>query len=62
MFDRLEIFRMAQAMAVHAAARQSVAAGNVAHADTPGYRARDAAPFAAVYDAAPNDLRATRPG
>lgn len=62
MFDQLEIFRMAQSMAVHAAARQTAMAGNVANADTPGYRARDAAPFAETYAALSGDMRATRPG
>lgn len=62
MFDRLEIFRMAQSMAVHAAARQTAMAGNVANADTPGYRARDAVPFSEVYATQRADLRATRPG
>ncbi|MBC7154647.1 MAG: FlgB family protein [Rhodobacteraceae bacterium] len=65
MFDRLEIFQMAQAMAVHAAARQTAVAGNVANADTPGYRARDAAPFAQTYESMNTGaaaMRATRPG
>ena len=45
MFERLEVTRMANALAAHAAARQSVIASNVAHADTPGYRARDVEDF-----------------
>lgn len=61
MFDRLEIFRMAQALAVHAAARQTIAAGNVANADTPGYRAHDAAPFSQTYDSMTEAMRTTRP-
>lgn len=63
MFEKLEIFRMAHAMAQHAGARQSVLARNMANADTPGYAARDIAPFAETY--AGNTgfaLRATRPG
>ena len=48
MFERLEIFRMAQTMAVHAGARQAVAAQNMANADTPGYAAREIKPFKAV--------------
>lgn len=49
MFDKLEIFKMASGMATHAAHRHSVLARNIAHADTPGYRARDIAPFAETY-------------
>lgn len=62
MFDRLEIFRMAQALAVHAAGRQTAVARNVANADTPGYRAQDAAPFSQTYDAMEQAMRTTRPG
>lgn len=62
MFEKLEIFRMAHAMAVHAGARQSVVAQNMANADTPDYAARDIKPFQAVLDAdqAGFGLRATR--
>ena len=49
MFDKLEILQMAQGMASHAAARHSVLARNIAHADTPGYRARDVASFSETY-------------
>ncbi|MCB1389171.1 MAG: FlgB family protein [Rhodobacteraceae bacterium] len=45
MFESLDIMRMAQAYATHAATRQQAIAQNVANADTPGYRARDAIPF-----------------
>ncbi|GAB4267486.1 MAG: FlgB family protein [Pararhodobacter sp.] len=40
---------MAQSFAVHAATRQQAIAQNVANADTPGYRARDAVPFAVYW-------------
>ena len=46
MFENLTVFRMAQAMAVHAGTRQAVVAQNMAHADTPGYVAQDVTPFA----------------
>ena len=46
MFERLEVNRLAHALAAHASARQSVIASNVAHADTPGYRAREVESFA----------------
>ncbi len=61
MFQRLEIFDMAQGLLRHASARQSVIAGNIANADTPGYRARDVAPFAETYRGADGTgLRTTR--
>lgn len=64
MFEKLEIFRMAQAMAVHAGARQGLVAQNMANADTPGYEARDIKPFQALYEAneASYAPRATRAG
>ncbi len=61
MFDIPDVMRMAQSMARHAAARQSVIAENIAQADTPGYRARDLPAFADSYHAA-GGLRATRAG
>ena len=62
MFDRLEMFRLSGAMAEHASRRQTVAAANVAQADTPGYRALSVEGFAETY--APDGLamRATRDG
>ncbi len=63
MFEKLQIFRMAHAMAQHAGARQSVLARNMANADTPGYKARDIAPFAQTYQAGGGFApRTTRPG
>jgi len=67
MFENLEVFRMAHAMARHAGTRQAAVARNIANADTPGYAARDVPPFADMLrDArAGRDgfaLRATRPG
>jgi len=59
----LSILDMASALAGHAADRQRVIAGNVANADTPGFRARDLPDFATLYRAdAGFALRATRPG
>jgi flagellar basal-body rod protein FlgB len=49
MFEPLEVTRMAHALAAHASARQQAIATNVAHADTPGYRARDVEDFATLY-------------
>lgn len=45
MFNKLTVFQTAHAMSVHAGARQALIAQNVANADTPGYSARDLAPF-----------------
>jgi flagellar basal-body rod protein FlgB len=49
MFGKLEIFKMAHAMAVHAGQKQAVTAQNVANADTPEYVARDVIPFSKTY-------------
>lgn len=51
MFDRLEIFALANVRARHAAARQATVAQNIANADTPGYRAQDITDFAQTYRA-----------
>ena len=45
MFTDLNVFKTAQALAVHAGQRQAIVAQNVANADTPGFKARDIAPF-----------------
>ncbi len=63
MFEKLEIFQMAGAMARHAATRQTAIAENIAQADTPGYKARDVASFADTYqDASGMAMRTTRAG
>lgn len=49
MLGKIEIFNMAQGLAEHAAARQTIVARNVANADTPGYRQKDLAGFSEVY-------------
>lgn len=59
----IDILNLASALAAHASARQQVIAENVAHADTPGYRARDIADFAAIVEDGPAfAARQTRPG
>lgn len=45
MFADLNVFKTAHAMAVHAGQRQAIVAQNLANADTPGFKARDIAPF-----------------
>lgn len=64
MFEKLEIFQMAGAMARHAATRQALVAENIAQADTPGYKARDVASFADTYQSQTDgmQIRATRAG
>ena len=63
MLEKLDTIRMARAMNSHAAERAKLVAGNVANADTPGYRARDLSPFADTYrSGAASPMRATRPG
>lgn len=61
-FETLQVFRMADAMARHASVRQTVIAGNMANADTPGYKAQDIASFSETIDtSAPGfGLKATR--
>lgn len=61
MFGQLEVLKAAQAMARHSADRQFHVARNIAHADTPGYRATDLRPFEDVYDSG-KALRITRSG
>ncbi|MEI4488376.1 FlgB family protein [Frigidibacter sp. MR17.14] len=58
MFDTPEIMQRAQAFARYAADRQTAIAGNVANADTPGYRGRDLPAFDP--DAGQLPLRRTR--
>ena len=62
MFEKLELTRMAQALAAQSGARMAVIAQNVANADTPGYKAQDLPSFAETYAADPGQMRATRPG
>lgn len=62
MFEKLELTRMAQALAAHAGNRMGVIAENVANADTPGFKAKDIADFTSVYAAQDDGLRTTRPG
>lgn len=62
MFDNLEILGMAYGLASHAATRQTTIARNIAHADTPGYKARDVASFSETYRGGSDgaEMRATR--
>jgi len=63
MLEKLEITRMAQALAAHAGTRMGVIAQNVAHADNPGYKSRDLPDFAKTYaDQYGQGMRVTRSG
>lgn len=63
MFEKLDILRTAQAMALHATQRQNLIAQNVANADTPDYRSQDLTSFEQAYeDASEGGMRATRSG
>lgn len=59
----LTLLRLASGLAAHSTARQKVLAENIAHADTPGYQARDIADFGETLEAgAAFSARTTRPG
>ncbi|MBT52667.1 MAG: flagellar biosynthesis protein FlgB [Mameliella sp.] len=45
MFQNLDVFRTAMAMARHAGMQQAFSSQNIANADTPGYRARELPEF-----------------
>ncbi|MEL6798262.1 MAG: flagellar basal body protein [Pseudomonadota bacterium] len=60
MLEQPQIMRLAQAMAQHAVARQALIAQNMANADTPGYRARDVAPYRAALGDGGDPMRQTR--
>ena len=62
MFDKIELFQMAQGMSTQANARMAITARNVANADTPGYRAQDIASFAETYESPAGNMRSTRAG
>ena len=61
MLQNVDILKLTSSLSRHAAGRQQLVARNVANADTPGYRARDLAPFQGAFDAAV-PLRQTRAG
>ncbi|WIY26746.1 FlgB family protein [Parasedimentitalea psychrophila] len=62
MFTKLNVFKLANAMATHAGTRQALVSQNIANADTPGYHAKDIKPFSEVIDdnSQPGDMRASR--
>lgn len=56
------LFDLASRQAQWLAARQSTISGNIANANTPGYRARDIEPFADVLDKTKLAMAATNGG
>ena len=59
----LTLLNLASALSAHATARQQVISENVAHSDTPGYRARDIGDFASLLEDGPAfGARMTRAG
>ncbi len=60
MFQKLDVFRTAMAMARHAGTQQALSAQNIANADTPGYRARELPDFKDSLRHAQAGQRATR--
>lgn len=60
MFQNLDVFRTAMAMARHAGVQQAYSAQNMANADTPGYRGKDVAEFNASVRQGFSGQRATR--
>lgn len=63
MYQNVELFQTAGAMARHAGSRQAVVAQNIANADTPNFRALEMPSFRDVYGNGPVDgMKATRAG
>lgn len=62
MFQNLDIFKSAMAMARHAGMQQAASAQNIANSDTPGYRAVELTGFAEIMNDGDSAtaLRATR--
>jgi flagellar basal-body rod protein FlgB len=58
----VNLFNLASQQAHWLETRQSVIAGNIANANTPGYVAKDVAPFSAVLDDRTVAMAATEPG
>jgi flagellar basal-body rod protein FlgB len=60
MFQNLDIFRTAMALARHAGTQQALSAQNIANSDTPGYRAREMPEFQDTLRGSFTGQRATR--
>lgn len=62
MFQNLDVFRTAIAMAKHAGLQQALSAQNIANSDTPRYRAKEIPDFASTVRKSLMGQRATRSG
>lgn len=63
MDHNLTLLRLASSLAAHSSARQTVVTENIAHSDTPGYRARDLPAFSETLETPTGFAsQATRPG
>jgi len=58
----VNLFKLASLQAEWLSTRQAAVAGNIANADTPGYRAVDVEPFEKLLDRSGVSLSATQPG
>ncbi len=58
----VNLFEFASRQASWLSARQSVVAANVAHADTPGFKAKDVVPFEKILDRTQMTMTATHAG
>lgn len=58
----VNLFKLASLQAEWLSVRQSAVAGNIANADTPGYRAVDVEPFEKMLGRSGVSLAATQPG
>lgn len=56
MFNDLNVFKTAYAMATHAGQRQAVISRNMANADTPGYQPRDIEAFKTAFEKTGGDV------
>ena len=61
MLGGMLVFALSAARLAHASQRNAVVASNIAHADTPGFKAQDVKPFADVLDNMTLGMAATRP-
>jgi flagellar basal-body rod protein FlgB len=59
--SQLYLFALASQHSRWLSARQAAVAGNVANANTPGYKAQEVAPFEAAMDSVRNEMTATNP-
>jgi flagellar basal-body rod protein FlgB len=58
----LFVLQLASSAAEWLSQRQTLVAGNIANASTPGFRAKDLQPFTSILDNSPVQLAVTQPG